>query len=213
MTFASILVLGLVTLSTGFTLSPATKAFRHTLYNTPPRSENNAQGEGHAPPASARQMSTEEIAVQTLLQQHQASAAKSRLPFGDAVRTLVQFNHGYAVIGTNSQSMPGYPGTSVVGFAPDELGRPIMLFSTMSGHTRDLIEDPRCSLTVADIDFKGAADGRVSLMGQCKQISGEDEIAAAKKVYSAKHPNAFWMSFGDFTLYRMEVENVRFVGT
>ena len=33
-------------------------------------------------------------------------------------------------------SMPGYPGGSVVGFAPDKQGRPLFSFSSMSSHTQ-----------------------------------------------------------------------------
>lgn len=174
-------------------------------------SSNNEKNEGHRPPSNAPKMTEEEMRINQLIQVHQSEAVQSRLDFPTAVRTLVQFNHGYAVISTNSASEPGYPSGSVVGFAPDEKGRPIFLFSTMSGHTNDVLADPRCSLTVADIDFKGAADGRVSLMGKC-HLLGDEEREAAKAVYAAKHPNAFWMSFGDFTFYRMEVEAVRFVG-
>lgn len=33
-------------------------------------------------------------------------------------------------------SNPGFPGGSVVGFAPDEDGRPLFVFSGMSSHTQ-----------------------------------------------------------------------------
>lgn len=113
---------------------------------------------------------------------------------------------------TNSASMPGFPGGSVVGFAPDEKGRPLFSFSSMSSHTQDLIKDKRCSLTVAAKEFKGAADGRVNLIGEAVPIESEEEIAEAKATYLKKHPKAFWVEFGDFTWYRMEVQNVRYVG-
>jgi putative heme iron utilization protein len=35
-----------------------------------------------------------------------------------------------------SYSDPGFPGGSVVGFAPDEEGRPLFIFSGMSTHTQ-----------------------------------------------------------------------------
>jgi putative heme iron utilization protein len=108
--------------------------------------------------------------------------------------------------------MPGYPGGSVVGFAPDEDGRPIFVFSGMSSHTVDILADPRCSVTIADKNFKGAADGRVNLMGTCERLKDEEEIAKAKEIYLAKHPGAFWIEFGDFFFYRMEIEAIRFVG-
>jgi putative heme iron utilization protein len=84
--------------------------------------------------------------------------------------------------------MPGYPGGSVVGFAPDEEGRPIFVFSGMSSHTVDILADPRCSLTIADKNFKGAADGRVNLMGTCERLKDQAEIAKAKEIYLQKHP-------------------------
>ena len=99
----------------------------------------------------------------------------------------------------------------MVGFAPDEEGRPIFIFSGMSTHTQDILVDPRCSVTIASKEFKGAADGRVNLMGQCKLIPPE-EHEAAKEVYLKKHPGAFWVEFGDFNWFRLDVEKIRFVG-
>eukprot|EP00977_Amphora_coffeiformis_P006500 scaffold1395_cov152-Amphora_coffeaeformis.AAC.17 len=113
---------------------------------------------------------------------------------------------------TNSKSNPGYPGGSVVGFAVDDDGRPLFIFSGMSTHTQDLLADPRCSVTIASKDFKGAADGRVNLMGTCQLIKDAEEKEKAKEFYMRKHPGAFWVDFGDFNWFRMEVENIRFVG-
>lgn len=142
--------------------------------------------------------------------EHQQQAPKIGFPVD--VRSLVQYNHGFAVMSTISKSNPGYPGGSVVGFAPDEDGRPIFVFSGMSSHTQDILADPKCSLTVASKEFKGAADGRVNLMGTCKRIKDDETIAKCKETYLKKHPGAFWVDFGDFFWYRMEVEAVRFVG-
>lgn len=135
-----------------------------------------------------------------------------KIGFPTDVRSLVQYNHGFAVMSTNSKAHPGFPGGSVVGFAPDEEGRPLFVFSGMSSHTVDLLADPKCSLTVADKNFKGAADGRVNLMGNVQRLKDADEIAKAKEIYLSKHPGAFWVEFGDFFWYRMDVEYIRFVG-
>jgi hypothetical protein len=58
----------------------------------------------------------------------------------------------------------------------------------MSSHTVDILADPRCSVTIADKNFKGAADGRVNLMGTCNRLKDPDEIAKAKEIYLQKHP-------------------------
>jgi len=132
--------------------------------------------------------------------------------FAADVRSLVQYNHGFAVMSTNSKSNSGFPGGSVVGFSVDSMGRPLFVFSGMSSHTQDIKKDPRCSLTIADKNFKGAADGRVNLMGTCNRVKDDDEINKVREIYLQKHPGAFWVNFGDFYFYRMEIEAIRFVG-
>eukprot|EP00558_Chaetoceros_sp_UNC1202_P004910 CAMPEP_0197246900 /NCGR_PEP_ID=MMETSP1429-20130617/23529_1 /TAXON_ID=49237 /ORGANISM="Chaetoceros sp., Strain UNC1202" /LENGTH=336 /DNA_ID=CAMNT_0042707673 /DNA_START=77 /DNA_END=1087 /DNA_ORIENTATION=- len=159
-----------------------------------------------APPAD---ISPEEMKTQTAFAEHQQNVPK--LGFAVDVRTLVEYNHGFAVISTNSKAKEGYPNGSVVGFAPDEDGNPIFVFSGMSSHTQDLLVDPKCSLTVASKQFKGAADGRVNLMGQVKLVPHEEK-EALKAVYLKKHPDAFWVEFGDFNWFRMDIERINFVG-
>jgi len=127
-------------------------------------------------------------------------------------RTLIQYSHGFAVMSTNSKSNPGYPGGSVVGFAVDDDGRPLFIFSGMSTHTQDLLADPRCSVTIASKDFKGAADGRVNLMGKCQLIKDADEKETAKAFYMMKHPGAFWVDFGDFNWFRVSLCRFLFCG-
>mmetsp|Transcript_16279 Transcript_16279/g.24628 ORF Transcript_16279/g.24628 Transcript_16279/m.24628 type:complete len:329 (+) Transcript_16279:73-1059(+) len=155
------------------------------------------------------EMDEEEAKVMAAFQEHQKDAPK--LGWATDIRTLVQYNHGFAVMSTNSKTDPGYPGGSVVGFAPDDDGRPLFVFSSMSTHTQDVIVDPKCSLTVASKEFKGAADGRVNLMGNVERLA-DDEIEDAKELYLKKHPNAFWVNFGDFSWFRMNIEKIRFVG-
>jgi putative heme iron utilization protein len=88
----------------------------------------------------------------------------------------------------------------------------LFTFSGMSTHTQDLTANPKCSLRVTAKDFKGAADGRVNLVGQVELLTEEAEQEVARSVYLAKHPDAFWIDFGDFHWYRMNVEKVRFDG-
>lgn len=149
---------------------------------------------------------------QMAFQEHQMAAPK--LDWPTEIRTLVEYNHGYAVMSTNSKAEPGYASGSVVGFVPDEeTGEPMFLFSGMSSHTQDILENPKCSLTVAAKEFKGAADGRVNLMGTCALIKSDEDKAKARELYLAKHPNsAVWIDFGDFHWYKLSVEKIRFVG-
>ena len=118
------------------------------------------------------------------------------------------------VISTISSNAPeGFPNGSVVGYAAQtENGLPIFAFSTLSSHTGDIIADPRCSLTVTSPNFKGAADGRVTLTGKVTRVP-EDRLTKVKESYKEKHPNAFWIDFGDFSLFEMtELVHIRLVG-
>jgi len=171
--------------------------------------ETNQAGHGVRNDGMQIEMDPEEMKIQQRFAEHQSKAPK--LGFPTDVRTLVQYNHGFAVMSTNSKANPGFPGGSVVGFAVDDLGRPLFAFSGMSSHTQDILVDSRCSLTIASKEFKGAADGRVNLMGKATLLP-QDEIESAKEFYLKKHPGAFWVEFSDFNWFRMEVEDVRFVG-
>ena len=146
-------------------------------------------------------------------QEQQQTAAPPKRDYAADVRTLVENNNGFAVLSTISKSDVGFPGGSVVGFAPEPVtGRPLFSFSNMSTHTQDLTANGNCSLTVTAKDFKGAADGRVNLMGQVELLTDEAEQEMARTIYLAKHHDAFWVDFGDFHWFRMTVEKVRFVG-
>jgi len=143
--------------------------------------------------------------------EHQASAAK--LSFADECRTLVDLGR-YAVISTFGREHDGkYPSGSIVGFASDAMGRPIFAMSTMSGHTGDLAKNGNCALTVTAPGFAGAADARVTLTGTVTKIEDTDETAEARAAYLAKHPDAFWVDFGDFAWHRMDaIVGARLVG-
>mmetsp|Transcript_45615 Transcript_45615/g.134925 ORF Transcript_45615/g.134925 Transcript_45615/m.134925 type:complete len:277 (-) Transcript_45615:264-1094(-) len=144
--------------------------------------------------------------------EHQRGAA--RLSQAEDSRSLVAYNSGYAVLSTLSKAVDGYPSGSLVGFATDEKGLPVFCFSAMSGHTKDLAKAGKAALCVTAKGFEGAADGRVTLIGDVKRCSKEEvEADGLKELYRAKHPNAFWVDFGDFTWYRMtELKAVNFVG-
>ncbi|KAK3233055.1 hypothetical protein CYMTET_56624 [Cymbomonas tetramitiformis] len=68
---------------------------------------------------------------------------------------------------------------------------------------RDLMEDPRMSVTVQQQNFSGIQDARVTLVGECSQVPDE-ELAGAKEAFMKVHPEAFWVDFADFSVWRMD---------
>tara|TARA_B100000524_G_C23611249_1_gene356271 strand:- start:241 stop:579 length:339 start_codon:yes stop_codon:yes gene_type:complete len=86
----------------------------------------------------------------------------------------------------------------------------------MSGHTQDLlqnVEGAPASLTVMAGNFKGAADGRVTLTGRVIKEKDADTIKSLRDMYMEKHPEAFWVDFGDFHWFHMtDIQHIRFIG-
>jgi putative heme iron utilization protein len=133
--------------------------------------------------------------------------------YAERARTLVYLGR-IGTLSTLSRRHPGHPFGSVMPYAPDAQGHPLLLISTMAMHTQNLLTDPRASLLVTQAGWTGdpLAAGRVTLMGEARRVSGAD-TATAREAYLARHPNAaYWVDFDDFGFYRLEIAEIYFVG-
>jgi hypothetical protein len=145
---------------------------------------------------------------------HRAGPAGPGAPeptFAEQARTLVHLGRT-GTLGTLSRRHPGHPFVSIMPYAPDERGRPLLLISTLAMHTQNLAADPRASLLVAQPGDDPLALARVTLMGAARRVEPEDR-PAAREAYLARHPNAIhWVDFDDFAFWRLDVADVYFVG-
>ena len=133
--------------------------------------------------------------------------------YAERARTLVYLSRA-GTLATLSRRHPGHPFASIMPYAVDERGRPLLLISSMAMHTQNLQGDARASLLVAQPDWAGdpLAAGRVTLMGEARTVPAAD-IAAAREAYLARHENArYWVDFDDFAFWRLDVTDVYFVG-
>eukprot|EP00614_Pseudopedinella_elastica_P032463 CAMPEP_0172615438 /NCGR_PEP_ID=MMETSP1068-20121228/59236_1 /TAXON_ID=35684 /ORGANISM="Pseudopedinella elastica, Strain CCMP716" /LENGTH=353 /DNA_ID=CAMNT_0013420581 /DNA_START=52 /DNA_END=1113 /DNA_ORIENTATION=+ len=154
----------------------------------------------------------ETAAKQERLREHQASCA--RLSWPEEIRGIMAQAGGFATLSTlhSKEGLEGYPLGSIVGFAVDDEGYPIFSFSGMSAHTKNVLVNPRASLCVTEPEFLGAADARTTVVGTMRILKGE-ERERAEEAYLKSHPNAYWVKFGDFTMFRMEeLKEISFVG-
>ena len=129
----------------------------------------------------------------------------------ELARTLVAATTT-AMLATHSVERPGFPFGSVVTYAADPGGHPVMWLSDLAEHSRNLAADPRASLLVAD-ERPGdpLAHARATLVGEVRVLHGADRDTAAE-VYRAAHPGSYVQDFHDFRMYRLDVDAVRFVG-
>jgi putative heme iron utilization protein len=131
--------------------------------------------------------------------------------FAEQARTLVHLGRT-GTLGTLSRRHPGHPFVSIMPYAPDARGRPLLLISTLAMHTQNLAADPRASLLVAQPGDDPLALARLTLMGAACRVEPDDR-PAAREAYLARHPNAIhWVDFDDFAFWRLDVTDVYFVG-
>jgi heme iron utilization protein len=147
-------------------------------------------------------------------QQHGGSrAANSDVPepaLAERARTLAAIAR-IGSLSTHSRRSPGFPFGSLMPFAADDLGRPVLFISSMAMHTQNLREDERASLLIAQPD---AADdplgsARVTLLGPTRPAPAGE----VRELYLSHYENArHWQDYTDFAYYRLEVEGVYFIG-
>jgi len=109
----------------------------------------------------------------------------------------------------------GHPLASRVAVATDLDGTPVILTSTLSGHTKAILENPDCSLLVGE-PGKGdpLAHPRISLF--CTAVRAERGGPVHERLrrrYLARHPKAeLYVDFGDFAFFRLELERASLNG-
>ncbi len=136
--------------------------------------------------------------------------------YAERARTLLT-KAQEGTLATHSRRRPGYPFASLMPYALDSAGRPLLLVSTLAVHTQNLKEDGRSSLLVASPDAEDRnplALARVTLLGRCLAVPPETEDAGeARKLYLDRHASArYWVDYPDFQFWRMDVEEAYYVG-
>ena len=154
--------------------------------------------------------------------QNQSGPALPQLPeptHAERARTLFSLG-STATLCTQSRKHPGFPFGSLMPYALDPAGRPLLLISNMAMHTQNLRADPRCSLFLSQAAHRlaGEADGdplgaaRATLVGEAVLVPEENKPEARER-YLARHENSrYWVDFSDFHFFRIEPLELYYVG-
>jgi putative heme iron utilization protein len=130
-----------------------------------------------------------------------------------AARRLL-LKESFGVLSTISLDVPGYPFGSIAPYCMDEQCRPIIYISNIAQHTRNIVADPRVSLTV--IEDSGSsndvqAQGRVTCIANARPVEGAE--TGIRERYFRHFPSARQYSqTHDFAFFRLELVRVRFIG-
>ena len=130
--------------------------------------------------------------------------------YAERARTLAYLGRT-GTLATISRKHPGHPFASVMPYALDDRGRPLLLISAMAMHTQNLVNDARASLLITQSGWTGdpLAAGRLTLMGDARPVTAADARAA----YLARHERAkYWVDFDDFSFWRLDIIDLYYVG-
>lgn len=112
----------------------------------------------------------------------------------------------YASLATVDET--GHPSASLVSFALDEDRSPILLISSLSSHTMQLRNDPRCALLVGE-PGKGdpLAHPRVTILCRAEFVARPSaENDRLRPLYLVRQPKAeLYIDFGDFTFVKLQM--------
>lgn len=93
-------------------------------------------------------------------------------------------------------------------------GAPVLCVSKMAEHGRNLIRDPRASVSIVapNAPEDPLANTRITLAGKARRPSPE-ELPAAREAHIAAVPAArYYIEYSDFSVWILDVERVRWVG-
>lgn len=137
-------------------------------------------------------------------------SAETGAALGRAARRVL-LETWYGVLSTHSAALPGYPFGSVVPYALDAEGRPVILIANIAQHYRNVTADPRVSLIVLAPGEDVQAAGRLTLLADAEAVPLAEEDTAQR--YYEYFPDArdYHLTHG-FHFFRLRPVRARFIG-
>ncbi len=149
-------------------------------------------------------------------------------PASLARRWLLQSTSGTLCTLSTATGLQGWPFGSIVPFALDELGRPVVLIAEIAEHTRNAELDSRVSLFVSEPNRSGDPQSgwRLNLAGHLTrlhaaheqprrqaardEVVGDEQLARLRARYIERVPAAASYAVEhDFFVWRLDIERVR----
>ena len=130
-----------------------------------------------------------------------------------AARQLL-LQESFGVLSTMSVDVPGYPFGSVTPYCVDRDCQPIVYISGIAQHTRNIIANPKVSLTIVEANGESddvQARGRLTLMADARPADRAD--TEIRDRYLRYFPSAVqYEGTHDFSFYRLNLVRARFIG-
>jgi len=116
----------------------------------------------------------------------------------------------HGTLATQSQQLPGYPFATALPYALDAAHNPVLCISALAEHTKNLLADPRVSLSVVQ---PGAEDvqetARLTLVADAERFEPDEALKARYLRYLPKTEDLLAL---DFMFFRLRPKRIRFIG-
>jgi len=130
-----------------------------------------------------------------------------------AARELL-LRESFGVLSTMSVDVPGYPFGSVTPYCVDRDCQPILYMSTIAQHTRNIIANPKVSLTIVEANSDSddvQARGRLTLLADVRPVDRVN--TEIRERYLRYFPSAVqYEGTHDFGFYQLALVRARFIG-
>ena len=102
---------------------------------------------------------------------------------------------------------------SIMPYALDGFGCPIIFISDLAVHTKNIKKNPKASIFITEPTKEAEFDNpRMTLIGKMVLVPNKD-LKEAKKIYFKRFPKAkAYEEFHDFSFYRLEITYIYYVG-
>ena len=116
----------------------------------------------------------------------------------------------YGTLATHSTQLPGFPYATVLPFVPDPQHRPLLCVSALAEHTKNLLADPRVSLSLVQPDADDVHNcPRLTLVATAERIVPEPSLLAR---YLRYQPDTEALLTLDFMFFRLQPVRLRYIG-
>lgn len=116
------------------------------------------------------------------------------------------------VLSTQSLDLPGYPFGSLVPYSLDQQNHPLLLLSHLAKHTRNLIAEPRCSLTLCEQGEKESQQlARLTCIGTATPATDLSDAAIERHFRYFPQSRVYYEQL-NFHFFRLLPERYYWVG-
>jgi putative heme iron utilization protein len=132
-----------------------------------------------------------------------------------AIEPAINLLHAatYSTLATQSVQAPGYPYATAVPSVLDESHRPLLLVSALAEHTKNLLADPRVSLSLLE---PGAGNvqtaARITLLGDAEQFAPHELLKARYLRYLPEAEQYLQLDFMFFRIIPKRLRHIAGVG-